>query len=64
MVKYCDCPCHDPDREILHFEACCEICPKCGKGIQSGIGEHFDACPGKLLEKRKREKAKYKGPVF
>ena len=54
-VTYCDCKCHEKDSTVIHFDACCNICSKCGKGIATGIIEHMSLCDGKLLEKRKRK---------
>ena len=56
MAIYCDCPCHEPGSTIMHFAACCSICPKCGKGISVGFRGHFESCKGELLDKMKRKK--------
>ena len=54
----CDCECHDPEASVIHFEACCDVCPKCKRGFVVGIREHIEGCtlsPPRLKRKRKRQ---------
>jgi hypothetical protein len=29
MARRCDCECHIPGRQVMHFEACCYSCAGC-----------------------------------
>jgi len=29
----CACPCHLPNPQLLHCQACCDECPACGRMI-------------------------------
>jgi hypothetical protein len=44
----CYCPCHtNPD--IKHINACCHVCPKCGRNILTYMFEvHKNNCKGNM----------------
>jgi hypothetical protein len=40
----CECPCHEPDSSMMHFDACCSGCD-CGAPIRFDCyGEHKKTC--------------------
>lgn len=47
VVEECHCPCHEPERRIMHCIPCCQRCELCGKRIKHGFDEHIaQAHPG------------------
>lgn len=58
--KECDCPCHKPGSQIMHFMACCFVCPHCKKRISYQLEnkdwdfdmyeKHVAECGGKEIK--------------
>jgi hypothetical protein len=44
VITECQCGCHQPGVVMMHFVACCETCPNCGRHFEQGIREHEKEC--------------------
>lgn len=53
--EICKCPCHDPEKQVIHFMACCNICSQCNQKIKFNCWEkHKENC--KALNEEERAK--------